>query len=151
MKWEIPLTILMVLCAIVLVSGCTDSSKQYNDERVSFSYPDYWNITNFSNDTNTAVSFKGKDIILAEVTSWKLLPNETIDDYLALSPVDFDPKSTVNGYTFYDGFKADSGTSLVYNQGFFVKDGYVYWIRVHGVSVNSTQGYEMIRDSFKIK
>jgi hypothetical protein len=144
------LGVLSILMLVVAVSGCTGGSKQYNDKRLSFSYPENWNITDKSNTTDTLVVFDATELLRGEVDSYTLQPGETVEKYTS----GFDAPQTINGYTHYFKFSTDPNNSnLVYYDGIFVKDGVLYTLRLYG---NTAYGdidgaYENITQSFKIK
>ena len=149
------LGILSILVIVVAVSGCTGGSKQYSDARVSFSYPENWNISDQYN-TKTYVTFKAQpsELIEGEVSSYTLQPGETIEGYIAKSNRNFSAPKTLNGYTFYNSSETDpTDERIVYNEGMFVKDGVVYNIVINGnTAIGDVNGaYNNITQSFRIK
>jgi hypothetical protein len=148
-KEGILISLIITILIVVSISGCADSSKEYNKNGVSFSYPNTWNISSENgSSTDFYVQFEGEDILIAEVSGWKLQPNETMQDYISVHDnMDF-YDIEVNGYTYYEGYYRDEG--MVYNRGYLEKDGIMYTIYVAG-NVDSLSDYEKIRDSFKIE
>ena len=155
MKWEIPLTILMVLCAIVLVSGCTDSSssKQYSDDKVSFSYPGEWNITDKSSGGELLLVIDGKTIMVGELFQDN---QSTATEYKDEVWSEWTwNQSTINGNTVYQGFSngssSNTDSSLGYYKAIFVKGNQTYYLQIHGTKSVIEDGYKQIVNSFKIK
>ena len=141
-----------VLLIVVMASGCTSTSKQYNNTKYSFNYPDTWNITfDNSNETDGGIDFDGTGLLMGQVESIEL-NNETPESIMnGFKEWTWSNPKQLNGYKYYEGIKtSESNSDLVYNKGLFIKNNTAYLITVNGDNNTVTDGFNTIRDSFKI-
>ncbi len=152
MKLKIVLLSILVLL-VVSVSGCAENTKEYNNNLVSFSYPESWNIfMDDSTSNDVQIEFEGPDIISCIIQDAELYTGSVENDYLNTNAGFNDykwTKKTVNGYNFWDGVKENSPPHIT-RQGVFQKDNKIYIIRFYGKSSASNEYYQVV-NSFKIK
>jgi hypothetical protein len=153
LNWRISLTVLTVLCAIVVVSGCTGSSNKYSNDNISFSYPNDWNVTDSSAVDVLLLEIGGTGIMVGEVFQDKEFTaeqykNEVWEDWTW-------NQSTMNGNTVYQGFSnsayGNTDSSLGYYKAIFIKNNETYYLQLHGTRSDIEDGYNQIVNSFKIK
>lgn len=154
-------TILCVLILIftVLCAGCISGNNEYSGEKVSFEYPNNWNISNNSSDT---VTFDGEDVFRAEVV---LYPNtkdvqSLIDEIVNTksgSGRDICKMESKNPDALYvfNTYGPDDGTGIraVYCDAFIQgKNDDIWYVSVNGPGAEGIEdSFEMIVDSFKTK
>lgn len=143
------LSILVLL--VVSVSGCAENTKEYNNNLVSFSYPESWNIfMDDSTPNDVQIEFEGRNIISCIIQDAELYTGSVENDYLYTNAGFNDykwTKKTVNGYNFWDGTKEIN--SHILRMGVFQKDNKIYIIRFSGKSLASNEYYQVV-NSFKI-
>lgn len=151
-SWIVVLGIMSLLMGVVAISGCAENTKEYNNNLISFSYPESWNIfMDDSTSNDVQIEFEGPNIISCIIQDAELYTGNVKTDYLEGAGFN-DYKwtmKTVNGYNFWDGVK-ESSSNMLLRQGVFQKDNKIYIIRFYGKSSSSNEYYQIV-NSFKIK
>ncbi|MEG3225063.1 MAG: hypothetical protein BME94_05955 [Methanobacteriales archaeon Met13] len=152
MNLKMYLPVLMVVCAVVVVSGCTGSGNEFSNDQISFSYPSDWNVTD-----------QGGNKLLLEIGGPTIMVGELFQDrpsnaneYKNVIWKEWTwNQSTINGNTVYQGFSNGSSSNidptLGYYKAIFVKGNQTYYLQIHGTRTDIEDGYNQIVNSFQIK
>lgn len=153
--------IILFVFASVLFSG-NITAAHYEDDYVSFDYPNDWNVTTFiSGETNysdteigsspleyyTELDVEGSGVNVGTIKIYKL--NESFVSTFKDELKDFKQKN-VNGYTYYESIATGSGVNSR-NVGIFLKDNTGSTILIAGKKDQVDKGFNMIVNSFRIK
>lgn len=153
------LIILLILVG-VLFSG-NIAAAHYNDDFVSFDYPNEWKVTNFiSGQTNytdseigsspvgnyTELNIDGPGVNVGTIKIYTL--NDSFGSTFKSELKNYKQKN-VNGYTYYENIGTGSTNSR--NVGVFLKGNMGCTILIAGKKDQVDKGFNMIVNSFRFK
>lgn len=150
----------IILILTVLCAGCISGNNEYSGEKVSFDYPNNWNISDNNPDHLT---FDGEDVIFRPQVV--LYPNTTdvqsvIDDrvrYESSDGYDICKMESENPDALYvfNTYGPDDGSGIrsVFCDAFIQgKNNDIWYVSVKGKGAEGIEdSFEMIVNSFKTK
>ena len=153
--------VVIVLIVVVMLSGCTSSTKTYNDNYISFNYPDKMNVTGGSHTDGESITGKTEDKRNGFIFEIWQVSDKTDSDYPSIletwktkwinEGLDIGISTKKTGYTTIDGIKTVYTISSDNDYDYYlVKGNMGYRLSFNGRTMSDGEIQDILK-SIKIK